>query len=128
MTDSLRTLYRRLDQMLPATAIVQGNPDIDTDFSWGLYSHRQTASTGPDCLVAMGGNIDSCHAALPLLRQLFDGGAVDPKQVQAIAHRFRIDAVIVRNTDLVWGNSSGWIYQQRAAVETPNARAFLFPR
>ena len=74
----------------------------------------------------MGGDIDACDAALPVLRRLFDGAAIDPEDVKAIARRFKLNAVIVTDADAVWGNPAGWIYRRTPDVVTPNARAFLF--
>jgi hypothetical protein len=125
---SLRTLYGRLATMLPARAIVQANPDTCIDYAWGLYSHRQTASTGPDCMVATGGDIDTCHREEPILRQLFEASPIDTGKAKEIATRYGIDAVIVTDADAIWNNPDAWIYKVHPAVSMPNARAFLVNR
>jgi hypothetical protein len=127
-TYSLRILYSRLDRMLPGNAVVQVNPDNGVDIEWGLYSHRQTAASGRDCVVADGGDARTCEAAMPSILRLFDASLADPKDAQAIARKYRIDAVIVDDADSVWGNSESWIHKIPPAVDTAAARAFLFDK
>ena len=122
---SLRRIYRELDRKLPATAIVQGNPGLDADYEMGLYSHRQTVATGPECLTVMGGDAAACRRALPALLEVFDG-QMAPDDVIAVAQHFGIAALVVRNTDLVWGNEHSWIYSLRPEISTPDARGYLF--
>jgi hypothetical protein len=125
-TYALRNVYRQLDALLPTDAIVQSNPDLAVDYWWGLYSHRQAASTGVDCTVTMGGDLQVCRAALPRLRQLFGALTIDRERARAIARSYNLDAVVVSNADPVWKNPAAWIYTSRPAVELPEARAFLF--
>jgi hypothetical protein len=134
LTYSLRALYRQLDRTLPPNAVVQSNPDagvggdLDPDYRWGLYAHRQTVSTGKDCSVAYGGSAESCKAAFPELQSPFnDTPKMDERAVGSIARKYGIDAMIVKSSDSVWRDKQSWIYQKRPAAEMPEARAYVFP-
>ena len=126
-TYSLRILYRELDKLLPRSAIVQSNPDTIFDYWWGLYSHRQTAATGEDCTVAMGGNLDTCKAALPELQKLFDDSLNDPAAAYSIARRYKIDAVVIMDDDDIWNRPNAWTAKLKPAVTTRDARAYFIP-
>lgn len=127
-TYSLRAIYGNLERKLPPKAIVQANPDTLIDYTWGLYAHRQTVTTGGGCTVAVGGSLPSCQAALPVLRRLFDPATVDPASVMEIVDFYRIDAIVVSDADAIWSVPGSWIQRTPASLTTPHARAYLFSR
>jgi hypothetical protein len=124
-TASSRKVYEALGTMLPATALVQFNPARGMDFAWGLYSHRRTVAAGFQCWL-MGGDKESCDAASAVIDTLFDGTVKDPAEARSIASRFRIDAVVLVDSDPAWVDPQSWIYQTQPAVVRGMARAYLF--
>lgn len=123
---SLRVLYGKLDRMIPRNALVQSQPDTFADYWGGLYSGRQTVTTGEDCTVAMGGSLASCKKAMPELSSLFSGELTDPAEARKIVAKYHIRALVVMDDDDIWNSASGWTNKVKPAISERDARAYLF--
>jgi len=121
---SAHLAYERLRGILPETAILQQNPDLENPVYWGLYGNRQTAAAGHSCGVEFGGNrrrCDQLYAAVARLFQLEDS----PDHVASICRVANIDVLVVTDEDPVWKISDSWVWKTTPIVAAGSARAFL---
>jgi hypothetical protein len=126
-TYALRASYEALDKILPASAIVQQNPNMNPgDMFYGLYANRQTAAEGLSCGAVFGGPQALCAATLAGIEPLFSSSAhLSYAQVETICRDNSIAAVVVKDTDSAWRDSDSWIWKARPAIANAYSRAFL---
>lgn len=126
-TFALRHTYEALDRMLPASAIVQHNPEtIPGDLFYGLYANRQTIAEGESCGAVFGGPQSLCPATLSMIDPLFSlQGHLSYFQVEEVCRRYSIDAVVVKDTDGVWRDANSWIWKTQPVIANAYSRAFL---
>jgi hypothetical protein len=126
-TYALRNTYEELDRTLPASAIVQQNPETHPgDLFYGLYANRQTVVEGESCGAAFGGPQALCPATLAAIDPLFSAPAhLTYAQVQGICNEYSIDAVVVKDTDSVWRDTDSWVWKAKPVIANEYSRAFL---
>ena len=120
-TYAMREVYERLGSELPLNAIVQQNPNaVPGDLFYGLYADRQTTVDSPGCGISLGAPASLCDGVLMPVRGIFDGtGSVD-----SVCRQLGITAVIVKDTDPVWGNAGSWIWTRAPLNGNKYARVF----
>ena len=115
-TFALRAAYEDLRGKLPATAIVQHNPNrAPNDLPWGLYADRPVAADTPWCDVVFGGDPQACASVQARLKPIFAGEAA-PAEVDRTCHDLSISAVLVKDTDPAWKDRESWVWQRHAIV------------
>jgi hypothetical protein len=126
-TYALRQTYEALDKVLPKRAIVQQNPNaVPGDLFYGLYAARQTAAEGGACGALFGGPTALCPGILTLINGLFSESAqLSYAQVEDICRQLSIDAVVVKDTDGVWGDRGSWVWKAEPVIGNGYSRAFL---
>jgi len=121
---SARVVYEQLRSLLPVTAVLQQNPDLENPVYWGLYSNRQTAAAGLNCGIEFGGNRSRCSELYPGLAGLFQSGD-SPDRAASICRMSNIDVLVVTDGDPVWKISDSWVWKVTPIVAADSARAFL---
>jgi hypothetical protein len=130
----IRDIYQKLAQKLPLTAIVQHRPARSCgaiELFAALYSHRQVVCTEPVRTQAMGGteNIGCGQDPEEYVRTveqvsgLFDSPTAP--EAEAICQRYKIDVLLVKDTDKLWSDRSSWVWKFPVIAENKHARAFL---
>jgi hypothetical protein len=126
-TFALRHTYEALGRMLPKSAIVQQNPETTPgDLFYGLYADRQTAAESKSCGAVFGGPAAVCPAMLAAIDPLFSASAhLQVAQVEESCRKLSIDALVVKDTDRVWGDKDAWVWKAQPVLANSYARAFL---
>jgi hypothetical protein len=124
---ALRQTYERLGSLLSQRAIVQQNPNaVPGDLFYGLYADRQTAAEGGACGTVFGGPPALCPGILMPINELFSPSAhLSYAQVKEICRELSIDAVVVKDTDGIWGDKTSWVWKEEPFVANGYSRAFL---
>jgi len=126
-----RAAYERLNTVLGADAIVQQNPNTsDTypgDLPWGLYAERRTVADTSSCGTTLTGDPRECAAVMRMIMPLFQGTA-NPDEVDSACRALKISALVVKDTDPVWGIPESWVWRRKPLISGEHFRVFLFPR
>lgn len=125
-TYALRRAYQALDAQLPASAVLQNNPATADPIPHMLYSGRAAAAAtpagDPECGTAFGGDPDLCTLRVRNLAGLFE--LPDGSNLDAACREYGIDAIVVGDSDRVWGEPSSWIWSRRPVVANNYVRIF----
>ena len=127
-TYALRVAYNELKRRLPVNGVVENNPQADySDLFYGLYADRQTAAYGPSCGAEFGGNPKVCASIYPSIASVFiDRQGLNAEQVEALCAHIGIDAIVLKDLDVVWQDRRSWAWQLHPAISTDYARVYLF--
>lgn len=123
---SIRALYEDLNRKLPLQAIVQHNPKPTfwmLDVYSSLYAHRQCVCEEDIKGIATVPDQQEYRAVIKDLDQLFDG--VGYAQAQQIIEQYKIDVVIVKDSDPVWHATNAWTDNFPIVSQNEHARAYL---
>lgn len=127
---SARLLYQELNARLSPNVVIQHNPGSDfidlVTPCLGLYSHHQAAASDYLYGLTMGGDHQQYLQVAKEITRLFD----NPSTVEAIniCRRYKIDVVVVTDTDPVWSVKSAWIWKLPLLATSDRARAYLIPK
>ncbi len=122
-TYALRQVYERLQSVLPESAVVQHNPDRDTDDLFSeLYSERQAAATTRSCDAPFGGTPAICAKVVDRVSPLF-AGLARGEEARAVCREFGISALVFRDTDPAWRMPGHWMWKAPALAANDYARA-----
>jgi hypothetical protein len=124
-TFELRRAYEELDGILPASAIVQHNPEAWVgNIPAELYSNRQMVADAAGCGTVFGGSEKVCEdILLPRLKRIFDGRPPATAEEAANTCRdFSISALLFKDTDSVWADQSSWIWKAHPLVSSDFVR------
>lgn len=141
---NIRTVWRSLDVLLPADAIVQSNPLGAMRIATTRYSMRQLAASDDGCGTAFGGDHDLCTPVRATLRHLYDeenqtinlAGEEIPAVPESIAtvddfratcRSLHLAAILVDQTDHVWNQSGSWVWNMQPIASAPTIRAYACP-
>jgi len=119
---ALRSAYDALDAQLPASAVLQSNPQSEDLILHMLYSRHDAAAGNGECGTDFGGDPRVCALRLRKLSRLFE--LPDGSDLEATCREYGIDALIVEDSDLVWREPSSWIWSQQPEVANDYVRAF----
>jgi hypothetical protein len=124
-TYALRSVYDRLNEVLPSNAIVQYNPYATSFISHELYSAHQVAVGGPDCDSVLGGKSNTCGIRFKEVMPLFLNPT--PSQnagLDDLCRQYRINVLLIDNTDEVWGRRGTWVWTRTPLFSNDYVRAF----
>ncbi len=126
-TFALRSAYQELDRLLPPSAIVQHDPQLEGigNIPAALYSDRQMVADGGNCTTVFGGSKAFCDdVILPRLKPLFDDRpSVTAAEAAATCRRFSITALLFKDTDPVWKDKASWIWGAQPLLSNEFVRA-----
>jgi hypothetical protein len=117
-TESTRRVYEFLRNYLPATAVVQHNPQESQDIFAGLYSDRRMALMDIDTATTFAGDPAGPGKIQKPLEDLFAGKTSDPI---AVCRALSIDALIIKDIDPVWKDPNSWAWKTPAVIRAPAA-------
>lgn len=124
-TYALRSAYEHLNEVLPADSIVQYNPYATSFISHELYSNHAAAVGGPDCASAFGGNSNTCGKRFKEVMPLFiNPTPSENATVDNLCRQYGINALLVDNTDEVWGRRGTWVWTRTPLFANDIVRAF----
>ncbi|MGA2041615.1 MAG: hypothetical protein ABSH42_20230 [Bryobacteraceae bacterium] len=120
-----RAAYQRLNTLLGKDAIVQQNPDTNPgDLPWALYSEQRTVADTPSCNTVLGGDPRQCADIMRTIQPMFQGTAT-PHEVDRACRMLGISALIVKDTDPVWGIPASWMWRRAPLISGQHIRVFL---
>ena len=124
-TYALRSVYEHLNAVLPADSIVQYNPYATSFISHEIYSSHAAAVGGPDCASAFGGNSNTCGLRFKEVMPLFiNPTPIENATVDNLCRQYGISALLVDNTDEVWGRRDTWVWTRTPWFANDYVRAF----
>ncbi len=125
-TYALREIYEELKAATPDNAIFQHNPDVDPEDPFhGMYADRQVVAETRDCTVEFGGDTTLCPSRIATITDIFDDpGAFSAPQIDDACERLSISVLVVKDTDNVWNDRSGWVWTRTPMFANHYARAF----
>ena len=128
-TYALRNAYAKLNDILPRSGVIQNSPvGRYTDFFYGLYANRQTASYDPTCGAQFGGSLTKCEQLYPEIAAIFsDKGDQSPAHITEVFNRLSVSAVLVKDLDPSWKDRSSWVWQLTPVIANDYVRIYLFP-
>ena len=124
-TYALRSAYEHLNQVLPANSIVQYNPYAISFLSHEIYSDHEAAVGGPDCTSALGGNSNVCGKRFKEVMPLFiNPTPSENARLDDLCRQYGINALLVDNTDEVWGRPGTWVWTRTPLFANDYVRTF----
>ena len=118
---SARQIYRTLNRVLPASAVVQHNPSGAQDLMAGLYANRQFALMDLGTAIVFTGDRLGPELVLAPLAELFAGTRNDPLTV---CRQLGIDVLVVKNVDPVWQETDSWMAHLPVLAKADLVEAF----
>lgn len=123
----IRQAYDFVHSRTPVRAVVQQNPSQRWAQLYGMYGDRPVAVSdvfhGSLFSVPQGEYRDTIEQVKKIFQKGESGDAV-----RDIVQRYSIAALIVRQSDPVWDDATGWTRERNPDFETPLVRVYLFPR
>jgi len=124
-TYALRSVYDRLNEVLPPHAIVQYNPYATSLISHEIYSGHQVAVGSPDCDSVFGGNSNTCGIRFKEVVPIFiNPTASENAGLDDLCRQYRINVLLIDNTDEVWGRRNTWAWTRTPMFSNDYVRAF----
>jgi hypothetical protein len=122
---AVREAYHWADRHTPANAIVESSPHaVFQDTPGFLYSNRQIAAAGQECLAAFGGDASLCAPMVTAANLLFpERGQPAPESSTACA-KLGADILIVQDTDFVWSVHDSWVWREKPLYANRSVRVF----
>jgi hypothetical protein len=122
---AIREAYEWADKHTPAGAIVQFSPHVAFQDTTGfLYSNRQIAAAGPDCLAGFGGDASLCAPIVAAANSLFPERGQPAPESSAACERLGADVLIVKDTDFVWSVQDSWVWREKPLYANRLVRVF----
>jgi hypothetical protein len=104
---------------------VQANPSVTIEFYNGLWGHRDTIAVGEYYGTMYGVPIETYRPVHDAVAPLFVDAS--PQRVGEICRCYRIDAVIVADTDPVWQKRDSWVWQVKPLYANDQFRVLPGP-
>ena len=124
-TYALRSAYQQLNRWLPANSIVQYNPETTSIISHGVYSNREAAVGGTDCVSAFGGDSNTCALRLKEVLPLFVSPlSIQDTRVDDVCREYGISVLLAESTDEAWARPNSWVWMRKPTVSNQYVRAF----
>lgn len=124
-TFALRSVYERLDHLLPAQAILQYNPYAASLIPHQLYSDHNVAIGGPDCVTVFGGDLNTCGPRIKDVVPLYrDPTPALNAHVDDVCRAYGIRVMLVDNSDPVWNHPDSWVWTRSPLISNNYVRAF----
>jgi hypothetical protein len=117
----LRLAYEALARDVPATAVVQHNPDRVRAFAYGLYGRQRTAVADEHNGILFGAGKTDVARRIAALKPVFVE-AMTARRARAVLAGETIDVVVVSALDPVWQAKGSWVFASPAVVSTPRVR------
>ncbi|QGM46313.1 hypothetical protein [Methylocystis heyeri] len=109
----------------PEDAVVQARPDHIRAYEFGLYSRRRAAVADIHVGQLFGVQEQAVKTRVAELLPIFDNKALGPEEVDALAARYGVKAIVVNAADPTFGASEAWTQKREPAFSSPRARVYL---
>lgn len=118
--------HRQLDRRIPASAVVQYNPNHPDEFFEVVdqVADPHQVAIGSDrsgCGSTLGGDPRGCAPMATALDGVFSGRSAD--QARAVCHDLGIQYLVADVYDPAWKDERGWVWSLPAVVADPEFRA-----
>lgn len=124
-TYALREAYEGLGRLLPAEAVIQYNPFAPAFIAHQFYSGHDAAIGLPLCGANFGGNVNQCIPRMVSAASLFSKLSQDESaNLDLTCNTYGIDAVLVDDSDPVWGKRDSWVWGRQPLLSNDHVRAF----
>src|SRR5581483_10932673 len=125
-TYAARAAYEWLRRATPDTAMVQYDPAVAGQETAALaYANRRVAAADLGCTVAFGGNPNLCAPIVSQLQQIYPAaGRPISSTLAEICRSMPIDILVAKDTDSVWADPQGWVWQEKPLFANSYVRVF----
>ncbi len=120
-----RKIYEDLNKKLPQAFIVQHNPQYDffaCEPFFSYYSHRQVVASDDQVGTNFGPRPNDYFKVAREVSYLYENPPLD--RAIKICHQYKINVIVIKNTDNIWSNKAGWIYKFPVVAKNDYACAF----
>ena len=131
-TKDLRDAYTWIIENTPESAIVQHNPrpgvprrEGGYQFANALYSMRRCVALDDDMGTMYGVLHDEYDPVAAQVARPFNDSHVSV--ATDVARQFAIDAYVISDRDVVWQDSTSWVWTQTPDFESNRVRVYLDP-
>jgi hypothetical protein len=118
-----RDMYEKLDKMLKRDSKIQHNPIETLEPYDGSYGRRQVVLFDRHYGTLMGISPEMYGPVEADIGKIFSAGS--PEEVEAIAGKYGIDALIVKENDPVWKDPNSWVYKKTPDYQNKAARLYI---
>jgi hypothetical protein len=122
---AVREAYEWADSHMPSAAIVEFSPHAFFQDTPGfLYSNRQIAAAGQQCLAAFGGDASLCAPMVAAADLLFPERGQPAPESSAACEKLGADILIAKDTDFVWSVQNSWVWREKPLYANRLVRVF----
>ena len=107
-------------------AVVLQNPGV-SDVEFGLYADHQSVAADEICGTVFGGSAETCREVLAVIMPVFAAAPPAPPDLSAVCRRYSVRAILVKDTDPVWGDPQSWMWKRNPEYENSFSRVFACP-
>jgi hypothetical protein len=122
-TYAVREAYEWVGRHTRPTSLVQFNPKVLQDTAALLYADRRTIAADEDCNCIFGGDPRLCAPILTSFEELYSSQA-DLDTFHRACNKFPIDILVAKDTDPVWRNPHGWVWERQPVFANGYVRLF----
>ena len=132
---AIRQAYTFIDSTFPKDAIIQHNPDtvinfggysIPFEFYNGLYGNRQVILADKGQAIGFAGIVNNLPEITSSISAIFSPETKDVHNVAAICAKYSISALLVRDTDGLWGAKDSWMWRLKPVFDNGYVKVFNF--
>jgi hypothetical protein len=124
----VREAYEWMNRQLPASAVLQHNPDVFMDLPSGLYGNRQVAAAGHYYGPIFGISESVYRPVSQAISAVFTSDTAERRSVSEVCRRFGIAAFIVKDTDPIWSMRDSWVFRELPVFANDSSRVFSCER
>jgi hypothetical protein len=122
---AVREAYEWADRHTPPGAIIQFSPHAFFQDTPGfLYSNRQIAAAGQECLAGFGGDASLCAPMVAAANLLFPERGQPVPESSVACEKLGADVLIAKDTDFVWSVQDSWVWREKPLYANPLVRVF----
>ena len=106
---ALRDAYEWMNENFSEDVVIQHNPNTYIDYYSALYGHRQVAVSDQLYGWLYGINPSMYDSTYQTVSSLFDADVDSTESSLSVALKLGIDAIVVKETDPIWADSTHWL-------------------
>lgn len=123
----IRKAYEWVDEHLPITAVIQHNPDGEVEYFHARYGNRQVVVADWVYGPLYGVDMEQFESTMKDVSALFLPEITKEEGI-AISQRLGIEALVVKQTDAIWGEADAWVSDIKKLYESECCRVYEIPR
>jgi hypothetical protein len=116
-----RAAYEWVKHDLPAPAVIQANPKVAFQETFGMYySDRRNVAADTNCYTAFGGDATNCPHVVGPIERLYAA----KEGLREACESVPADVLVAKDTDAAWADRASWVWTEKPVYANGFVRLF----